>query len=179
YPWAPFRVNISRVEGTPEKTKITGTIAYTLPDSSRLAIMPQFDFDKVKKSIDAVSRNIASASGTVAKVVFDIGYPPLVTDRDATEVAIQAIERILGEGHAIPVDMTLGGEDFSLYLQKVPGTYILMGTNNKELGYESMLHTSTFNFSDKVLPIGSLILAEIAKSASQIYRNQLSDAIGH
>lgn len=169
YPWAPYRINLYQVQGTPNETKLTGSIAYTLPDQNRLSILPGFAFEKVKGSIAKVSKAIAMSSGAKARVTFDIGYPPLVTDSKATDIAVQAVERVMGKGHAIPSDMTLGGEDFSLYLHKVPGTYILMGINNKVLGFESMIHTPTFNFNDMILPKGSLILAEIARIASQNY----------
>ncbi|MEM4141646.1 MAG: hypothetical protein QW401_01380 [Thermoplasmata archaeon] len=52
---------------------------------------------------------------------------------------------------------TMGAEDFAYYLQKVPGTFMLLGVYNEKLGFVNSVHTSKFNLNEKILPLGSAI----------------------
>ena len=52
---------------------------------------------------------------------------------------------------------SMGGEDFSFFLEKVPGAFIWLG-----VGDVSGLHTAQFAFDEEILPQGSALLAALA-----------------
>ena len=52
----------------------------------------------------------------------------------------------------------MGGEDFSFYLKKVPGTFFWLGNGTPE----RQIHNGTFNFDDRALKTGMLVLSALA-----------------
>ncbi|QJA05566.1 amidohydrolase [Thermosulfurimonas marina] len=91
------------------------------------------------------------------------GYPPVVNTPREAEVARRAVLRILGpEGLVRQPHPSLGGEDFSFYLQQVPGCFVRFGAQKK--GHEHVpAHSPRFDFDERVLPIGARFLAEVAR----------------
>jgi len=69
----------------------------------------------------------------------------------------------------IPVGITLpsmGGEDFSYYLQLVPGAIAQIGIRTGK-NYPP-LHNSRFDADDRILSLGTALLAKCALSALKI-----------
>ena len=58
---------------------------------------------------------------------------------------------------------SMGGEDFSYYLQLVPGVIAQIGIRTGEKFPD--LHNSRFDAGDRILPIGAALLAKCALSA--------------
>ena len=54
---------------------------------------------------------------------------------------------------------TMGGEDMSYYLEKVPGTFIAIGTGNKEKGTAYPNHHPKFTVDEDVLHVASGVFA--------------------
>ena len=56
----------------------------------------------------------------------------------------------------------LGGEDFSRFLQKAPGTFYFLGTRNPAKGCVYPNHSSKFKVDEDVLKVGAASLAMLA-----------------
>ena len=93
------------------------------------------------------------------------GYPPVVNDpvpvRIATEVAagIVGFEKV--KGQPLP---SLGGEDFSFFLQKIPGCLVRFGARHTKL-HDAPAHSPRFDFDEQILPTGAIFLAQTACNA--------------
>ena len=48
----------------------------------------------------------------------------------------------------------MGGEDFSYYLQKVPGAFFRLGNRNEAKGTIHPYHSSLFDVDEDILPLG-------------------------
>ncbi len=48
-------------------------------------------------------------------------------------------------------DMTMGAEDMSFFLEKVPGCYFMVGSANKEKGFDKPHHSPYFDFDEELL----------------------------
>ena len=48
-----------------------------------------------------------------------------------------------------------GGEDFSYFLEKIPGAFFFLGIGNREKGYAYPHHHPKFQVDDGVLALGS------------------------
>lgn len=55
----------------------------------------------------------------------------------------------------------MGSEDFSEYLEEVPGAFILLGVRNEESGCCYSHHSNFFNVDEEALPIGSATYVQI------------------
>jgi len=56
----------------------------------------------------------------------------------------------------------MGGEDFSYYLEKIPGCLVRLGAQKDGLE-GTPAHSSTFDFDENALRIGAAFLAETAR----------------
>ncbi len=56
----------------------------------------------------------------------------------------------------------MGSEDFSYFLEKVPGTFFLVGIRNEEKETIYSHHHPKFNIDEDVLPIGTALEVAIA-----------------
>ena len=61
---------------------------------------------------------------------------------------------------------SLGGEDFSYFLQKVPGCLVRFGAGYPDLP-NIPAHSPYFDFDEGVLPIGAAFLSQVALQALQ------------
>ncbi len=88
------------------------------------------------------------------------GYPVLVNDRAFTETVGAALQKKfpLVDCEAEPI---FGSEDFAFYLERVPGTYLLLGTRNVKKGIVEGNHSSRFDIDEDVLMTGTEILQTI------------------
>ena len=70
---------------------------------------------------------VAKSTGAKIKMDYQDGYPPTINDVDASQNVIQAANKIVNKG-AIEPYLTMGAEDFSYYLQKIPGCFFFIGS---------------------------------------------------
>ena len=104
-----------------------------------------------------------------AEISFDYedGYPPTINHSDPTNKVLKAAERVVGEKAGMPY-LSMGGEDFSYYLQKIPGCFFFVGSapNDQKL-FETPHHCSHFTMDERALLIGP-----------SIYLNLVDDLLG-
>ena len=93
------------------------------------------------------------------------GYPPVINDPAATELARRAALAVVGpdgvKGLPYP---SLGGEDFSFYLQDIPGCMVRFGARRPDL-VSAAAHSPRFDFDERALPVGAEYLARVALEA--------------
>lgn len=162
YPWTPFTLTVHTFKAEGRTATVTGIISSTAPDRSRLSIQPGLDLRGVRRALTELVRSTCDYCGTKGAVEIMDGYPPLITDSGVTEIAVSAARKVVGEERVVRAYGTLGGEDFSRYLEKVPGSYVLLGAFNEKLRYTHMLHTPRFNFNEAILTLGSAFMAQAA-----------------
>jgi hippurate hydrolase len=116
---------------------------------------------------------MAKAMGELhnAKVDVDItqGYPPVVNTTRETYIAYRAAEKVVGHAGLMTLDHpSMGSEDFSYYLQKIPGCYVRFGARRHENEYIP-LHSPEFDINEEVLKVGSAFFDEVVREAAQDY----------
>ena len=96
------------------------------------------------------------------KLNYKDGYPPLINNDTATENVRNAAKKIVG-GNVIKPYLSMGGEDFSYYTNKVPGCFFFLGTSPKDRPPMSTpQHCSHFDIDEEAMLIGSSIFVELA-----------------
>jgi len=157
-PMRPFVISIGAVHaGTkeniiPDEAILDGTIR-TLDEATR---------KRAKAKVEGVAKGVCRAFGAAARVEFEKdAYPVTVNDIQATEGAITVLKKIPGM-KVKKVEAVLGGEDFSRFLQKAPGTFYFLGTANPQKGCIYPNHSSKFKADEDVLKFGAASLAMLA-----------------
>jgi len=157
-PVRPFVISVGAVHsGTkeniiPDVATLDGTIR-TLDEATRKL---------AKKRVEEVAKGVCRTFGASAEVGFEKdAYPVTVNDPETTERAVAVLKKIPGT-RVRRVEAILGGEDFSRFLQKAPGTFYFLGTRNPEKGCVYPNHSSRFKVDEDVLKLGAASLAMLA-----------------
>jgi len=152
-PLDPIVVTVGSIHGgstvnvIPDDVTLSGTIRCLDPETR--ATIPVL--------MDRMVVETAKASGGEASFEITDGYPPTINEERATAFARDAITDILGPGDVIEIELpVMGGEDFSYYLEKIPGSFLRLG-----VGDTPALHNSSYNFNDDAIPYGIRIMAGI------------------
>ncbi|TGL64041.1 M20 metallopeptidase family protein [Leptospira sarikeiensis] len=118
-------------------------------------------FDKAPELFKRVVENTAEAFGAKAIIQYERTNAPTINHPEMANIVRNASENILGqnsitEEHA----KTMGGEDFSAFLMRVPGCYFFVGSMNEEKGFVHPHHSSKFDLDESSLPIGLSVMKE-------------------
>ena len=157
----PIVVTIGSVHGgsqyniIPSSVILEGTIR-CLDDSVR---------KKVAQRICEIANTTAIVFGGNATSEIEWGAPPVVNNPDMAELAASAARSIVGEDQVVTrlTMPSMGGEDFSYYLQKVPGAYLFLSSANKHKKTDIAHHNSKFEIDEDVLWKGSALFVSIAE----------------
>jgi amidohydrolase len=128
--------------------------------------------DAMEDNMRRVAETLPKVHGGSGELQFVRAYPPLVNWDAQTEFATQVATDVFG---ASKVELDTpphgGAEDFSFYLEKVPGCYLFIGNGgggHRESTYHGMgpceLHNPNYDFNDALLPIGSTYWVKLVQA---------------
>ena len=118
----------------------------------------------IKKRMKEIIEGTEKTYGVKIKFDYEDGYPPTINDPKAADRLLNAAKKIVGDGAGYPY-LSMGAEDFSYFLQKVPGCFFLVGSLPK--GRKPLTvphHCSHFDIDERSLLVGSSIYLELAES---------------
>lgn len=96
------------------------------------------------------------------------GAPPVVNDAAVTDMVARAAAAALGEAAVVEAEPSQGGEDFSFYLDHVPGTYCRLGVSGPGVtGPVPALHTSRFDVDEQAISVGIRLLVHAVLEAQR------------
>ena len=121
----------------------------------------------IKTRMTEIIDGVAKTFGAEISFDYEDGYPPTINHSDPTNKVLKAAERVVGEKAGMPY-LSMGGEDFSYYLQKIPGCFFFVGSapNDQKL-FETPHHCSHFTMDERALLVGP-----------SIYLNLVDDLLG-
>ncbi len=122
------------------------------------------DFRKsMPERIEKVVKNVAAGYGCTADCDYYFGPSPLINDDEAlVRTAKGAAGRILGDDAFVPLKKMTGAEDFSVYMEHVPGVFGYLGARNIAKGIECTHHHPAFDVDEDILKDGTAIYAQFA-----------------
>lgn len=113
-------------------------------------------------TIEDIAQGVALSTGTKIDVLFKSPLPAVVNDSNISAAFEQAAKDVLGLQQVGLIDMpSMGGEDFSIYLQSAPGSMLRLGCakpNQKPI----FLHSPYFDIDERVLALGSRVMLQTA-----------------
>lgn len=110
------------------------------------------------KRIENIVLDICRAFGCKGEVLWGSdGYPTVVNDNYLVDIVVENTEKLFGkEKFILKEKPSLGGEDFSYYLEECKGAFYHIGCRHSKQEV-TQLHTSTFNIDEKCLVVGTLM----------------------
>ena len=103
------------------------------------------------KRIEQVLAGVCSSMGADFDLDFTQGFAPLVNNAQEAALFRELAARTVPADRIQVPEQTMGGEDMSFILEKVPGCYVFLGIGTKS---QAALHTPFFDFDEDVLPLG-------------------------
>jgi len=138
-----------------DTANLSGTVRYFKPELA----------DFLAQRIEQVIAGVCQSQGASYELDYHRIYPPVINHPVVTDLvrslAREVIETDLG---IVPECQTMGGEDMSYFLEKVPGCYFFLGAANaaKKLDYPH--HHPKFDFDETALAAGVEIFCRAAES---------------
>ncbi len=112
---------------------------------------------------ERVVQGVAQAHGCEAEVLYERGNQPTVNDPALCRFASAAAAAVVGEAGVRDDVRTMGGEDFSAFLARVPGVFIAIGSRNDSRGLTHDHHHPRFDVDEDALRIGAEVLLRTAR----------------
>ncbi len=138
-----------------ERAELQGTIRTTLPEIR----------DQILLGMSRMVGAMEELYDVETSVFIEPGYPPVINDEDAVVTARKAAKEVVdSKGIHGLTHPSLGGEDFSFFLEKVPGCMVRFGAMKPDLG-NVPAHSPFFDFDEDVLEVGAAFLAHVADMA--------------
>ncbi|GAB3590374.1 M20 family metallopeptidase [Angustibacter peucedani] len=118
-------------------------------------------WDKAQRVVDEVVHAVVQPYGVIAEVEHVRGVPPVVNEPLSVQQLTSAATSVVGATGVVGTEQSLGGEDFSWYLEHVPGAMARLGTRTPG-GPTYDLHQGDLRVDDGAVPIGAALLAQAA-----------------
>ena len=128
----------------PDRVEITGSIRTFDPKVQ----------DAIEEAMERVLRNSCEAHRCAADFKYERFLPATINHDAAVDLVRKIASDVLGAENveqAIPV---MGSEDFSMFLNKVPGAFFFLGVGNKKKGITYPYHSPLFDLDEDALAIG-------------------------
>jgi amidohydrolase len=112
-------------------------------------------WEAAREVITSTLHEVLAPYPITIEVNYDSGPPPVVNDSSVTDVVARATASALGPQAVIEAEPSLGGEDFSFYLDHVKGSYCRLGVTSPDATQTpAALHTSMFDIDERALAVG-------------------------
>lgn len=147
-------LSVTRIQGgntwnvLPESVELEGTLR---THSSEVQ-------QRVKARVSEIAAGFASAFGAQIDVFWYVGPTALVNDERWAAFASDVADKSGYRTHH--ADLHLGGEDFAVYLQHIPGAFVSIGSAS-EFG----LHHPAFNPDERLIAPAAHYFADLAEQA--------------
>lgn len=147
-------VSVTRIQGgntwnvLPENVELEGTVRTHRGDIQK----------QVEKRIREIASGLASAFGAQIEVEWFNGPVTLINDEKWAAFSMQVAENV---GYKTQTsELHMGGEDFAVYLQTIPGAFVSIGSASPY-----GLHHSAFNPDEALIENAARYFATLAEQA--------------
>jgi len=161
HPCSPAVITVGTIHGgtaanvIASEVVLAGTLRTTNPET-RVAC---------RDSLKRMTLAMEQLHRVTTSFTFVDGYPPVINDPAAASIALEVAAGIVGRDKVKDQTLpSLGGEDFSFFLQRIPGCLVRFGAKHARQ-HDAPAHSPRFDFDEAVLATGAQFLAQAAVSA--------------
>ncbi|UCH23573.1 MAG: M20/M25/M40 family metallo-hydrolase, partial [Deltaproteobacteria bacterium] len=131
----------------PDKIEIEGSIRYLYDIRSDAKEQPLGRFERIVK-------NICDAHRVKYDIEYIHSHPAVTNDTKMANLVSFTAEKVVETKDSIIPFVTMIGEDFCLFANRVPSAFYFIGSGNMEKGTDHPHHHSCFNIDEDALAIG-------------------------
>ncbi|MFI8688045.1 M20 family metallopeptidase [Rossellomorea sp. NPDC077527] len=151
-------LTIGKIEGgyrynvIADEVNLEGTIRTFKPEVKEM----------VKNRFYSIVEGIGKSFDAQMTIEYLDGYPATINSPQWADEVRNASRKVLGEDATPTVSPSLGGEDFSRFLQKYPGAFYWLGTSVKDSEPQYPLHDPRFKLDERALSKGVEVMSQLA-----------------
>jgi amidohydrolase len=146
-----------------------GTAFNIIPGSVRLTGTARSFTEATGRALPEKIRRIvagtAAASGVRATVNYERVNGATVNDPEMADIVIETASRLLGAENVETDTRTLGGEDMSVYLDRVPGCFFFVGCARE--GPPRSHQSPRFDIDERALAVGTVVMEAVLREAAR------------
>jgi amidohydrolase len=158
-PLRPVVLSIGKISGgrapniIADKVQLLGTVRSLHPETR--ANLPQW--------IEHIVKNVCDSYGASYEVNYRQGVPSVQNDYALTQILQSAGEEAWGQDKVqVLPEPSLGAEDFSVFLEKAPGSMFRLGVGFKDRKINHPLHHPQFEVDESAIMTGVVTMAYAA-----------------
>jgi amidohydrolase len=135
-----------------------------------LRVKGRASWDLAREIVERLVAATVTPFGAWYELEYLRGSPPVENDAGAVAVLREAVANALGSEAAVPAAQSVGNEDFSWLLERVPGAYARLGVRTPGQPAGPDLHAGTFDIDEDAIGVGVRLLVHTALTALRTYR---------
>ncbi|MEZ4458084.1 MAG: amidohydrolase, partial [Gemmatimonadales bacterium] len=136
----------------PEEAKLVGTVR-TFDKALRA---------RIPEDMERIIKGITEAHRADYEFAWQEGYRPVINDAAVTGRVAAVARRLFGDERVVTMPPNMGGEDFSAFLEKAPGTFFYTGAGNAERGLKGPHHHPKFDIDESSLDLSLRLFVAVA-----------------
>jgi amidohydrolase len=141
-----------------DKVQMAGTVRYFKKEVEQL----------VQEKLERIVRHTAETYGCKSHLDFFSEQSPVINDPNLIETIRPSLIQVFGEKNVIPVGPIMASEDFSYFLEKVPGIFLWLGTSAPSAKVIYPLHNAAFCVEPNAIVSGVKALCAIIHTLMEI-----------
>ena len=116
--------------------------------------------DTVERRMGEILDGITRAGGGSFELDYLRSTPATINDPGLAARVVPSLEAVVGAGNVLEIDPTMGGEDFAVFANAVPGFYFRLGMV-KPGTTSGGHHTPTFQADDGAVAVGMRVMSRL------------------
>ncbi len=117
--------------------------------------------EMLSKRIREVLEDTAKAYMVDVKLEYIFDLPAVFNSEELTKLAYDAAKEAVGEECIVDPIPSMGGEDFAIFMEKVPGFFFWLGVGNKEKDMSYVWHNPRFDGDERAIINASAVMSNM------------------
>jgi amidohydrolase len=118
---------------------------------------------RMPRMIERVVGGVCQSMGASYRLTYDCKTLPLVNNREMCAMVAECAAEVVGDENVVADERTMGGEDMSYFLERVPGCFFFLGTRNEARGLTHPHHSPRFDLDESAMEIGVEIMSRVVR----------------
>jgi amidohydrolase len=119
--------------------------------------------DYLPKRVEEIIKGVVAGMRGGYEFTLHKRFPVTANEETMTSFVVKIAERLFGPDKVFQMKPQMGSEDFSYYLEKIPGTFVFLGAKNEAKGIIYPGHHPKFDVDEEALPKGTALYAAVAE----------------
>ena len=148
-PLTPLVVHVGTIQGG----NAFNVVADHVELKGTVRVLDQHLQSSMPERITRLIRGIAAGFRGECEMDYDFGYPPLINDRNMTDLVTAVARSVVGESRTLEAQPIMASDDMAFFLQEVPGCYCFVGCANPDKGFVHPAHNPRFDFDEEAMVV--------------------------